>query len=118
MSAHTPLILDPLLSKDEVKRLITIKSDSTLYSLIRKGEFPAPITLTDSGARVAWPQSRVAAWIQTRKDLAAQLGAAGRASGPKPRQLVAQLKRQHPDWSDEQCVTQAKLIVTSKKATT
>lgn len=88
-TAPTPLILDPLLSKAEVKRLCTISSDSTLYSLIRKGAFPAPITLTDSGSRVAWPQSRIASWIEARKDLAAQLGTAGRALGPKLRQLVA-----------------------------
>lgn len=83
------MVPDPLLSRDEVKRLCSIKSDSTLYELIRRGAFPAPITLTDSGARVAWPQSRVAAWIEARKQVADQLGSSGRALGPKLRQLVA-----------------------------
>lgn len=33
---------------------------------------------------------------------------------PEVARLAAQLQRQHPDWSAEQCATQAKLTVTSK----
>ena len=37
---------------------------------------------------------------------------------PEVAKLASYLKRQHPDWSNEQCVTQAKLIVTSRKPNT
>lgn len=33
---------------------------------------------------------------------------------PEVARLAAQLKRQHPSWSEEKCLIQAKLIVTSK----
>lgn len=37
---------------------------------------------------------------------------------PEVARLAVQLKRQHPDWSERHCITQAKLIVTSKTTET
>lgn len=43
---------------------LTALSRSSLYSYIKNGEFPAPIKI---GKRaVAWPEARVADWINQR----------------------------------------------------
>lgn len=47
-------------------------SRSSLYDKIRRGEFPAPVSLGASA--VAWVESEVSAWIQTRIE-------AGRTTG-------------------------------------
>jgi prophage regulatory protein len=47
-------------------------SRSSLYDKIRRGEFPAPVSLGASA--VAWVESEVNAWIQTRIE-------AGRTTG-------------------------------------
>jgi len=39
-------------------------SRSTLYELIARGEFPAPVHLTERA--VAWPRTAVDAWIAAR----------------------------------------------------
>ena len=41
-------------------------SRSSIYLLISKGEFPAPIALT--GRAVAWPSDAVQTWIDSRID--------------------------------------------------
>ena len=38
---------------------------STIYKLIKNGDFPAPVKLTGSRA-VAWPSCAVDAWIASR----------------------------------------------------
>ena len=38
---------------------------STIYDLMAKGQFPRPVKLT--GRAVAWPESEVAAWLESRK---------------------------------------------------
>lgn len=51
-------------------------SRSTLYALIQKGDFPAPISL---GARaVAWPSEEIDAWIHRR----IQMGRLGQRANP------------------------------------
>jgi prophage regulatory protein len=37
---------------------------STIYALIARGEFPRAVKLT--GKAVAWPESRIAEWLQSR----------------------------------------------------
>ncbi len=43
---------------------ITGLSRSTLYALMSRGAFPKPIKLT--GKAVAWPESRIDAWLAER----------------------------------------------------
>lgn len=38
---------------------------STLYALIKKGDFPKPVKITGARA-VAWPSLAVNAWVQSR----------------------------------------------------
>lgn len=52
-----------LLRRQQVEAL-TGMARSTLYALIARGEFPAPIKLT--GRAVAWPSDVVGAWIDSR----------------------------------------------------
>lgn len=49
---------------------VTGMARSTLYALIARGEFPAPIKLTERA--VAWPSDAVAAWIESRIQAASQ----------------------------------------------
>ncbi|HBX37872.1 MAG TPA: transcriptional regulator [Pseudohongiella sp.] len=41
-------------------------SKSTMYRLIRKGEFPAPVSLTGCRA-VAWRADEIETWISNRR---------------------------------------------------
>jgi prophage regulatory protein len=52
-----------LLNRQSVQTRTTL-SRSSLYAMIAKGEFPAPIKI--SGRRVAWPERTVNDWIQSR----------------------------------------------------
>ena len=52
-----------LLRKNEVLERTGLKQ-STMYYLISKSEFPAPVKL--SKRAVAWRESEVLAWIQSR----------------------------------------------------
>lgn len=52
---------DRLIRKTEVKAMIGVTSNSTLYGWVLAGTFPAPVRL---GERiVAWRLSEVQAWI-------------------------------------------------------
>lgn len=55
-----PTIILPI---DEVKRRVGL-SKSTIYDLVRKEEFPAPVQLTKN--RVGWLESEVEDWIAER----------------------------------------------------
>ena len=48
---------------------ITGLSRTTIYALMARGEFPKPIKLT--GKAVAWPESKIAAWLVERAKVAA-----------------------------------------------
>lgn len=48
--------------KEVVRR--TSLSRATVYRLVQSGEFPRPVSLT--GARAAWVEAEVAAWMQSR----------------------------------------------------
>ena len=39
---------------------------STLYDYIAAGTFPAPVKLSEDGRSVAWRESQVRAWIESR----------------------------------------------------
>jgi prophage regulatory protein len=57
-----------LLRRGEVERLTGL-SRSTLYEWMKRGDFPQPVKL---GARiVAWRESDVAAWLESREQRAA-----------------------------------------------
>ncbi len=86
----TPAIPDRLLPTDETCSRVGGVSKSTLLAWVREGTFPAPIPLTPGGTRVAFLESQVNAWIQQRAQVAAQLGAAGRAKSPNPRARAPQ----------------------------
>ena len=54
---------DRLLRLNEVEALVSLRK-STVYHLMKKGEFPRCVQIT---ARcVAWPESRVLQWVQDR----------------------------------------------------
>jgi prophage regulatory protein len=55
--------LDRLLFPDEVRAMVRL-SEPTIYRLRRKGKFPAPILLGEK--RVAYRQSEIEAWIESR----------------------------------------------------
>jgi len=44
---------------------LTGLSRSTLYDLMARGEFPRPVHL--SVRAVAWPESEITAWLESRK---------------------------------------------------
>lgn len=52
-----------LLSRQKVQSKTTL-SRSSIYDMIARGEFPKPLKI--SGRRVAWLESSVDAWIQSR----------------------------------------------------
>ena len=52
-----------LLDRKKVQSKTTL-SRSSIYDLIAKGEFPKPVKI--SGRRVAWLESSVDAWIESR----------------------------------------------------
>lgn len=54
-----------LLKRPEVREKTSL-SDSELYRQIGAGTFPRPIRLTPNGRAVAWLESEVDAWIESR----------------------------------------------------
>lgn len=48
---------------------LTGLSRSTIYDLMAKGIFPRPVHL--SVRAVAWPESEITAWLESRKSLRA-----------------------------------------------
>lgn len=60
--------------QNEIKKLIRIKtvinltglSKSYIYELRNKGQFPQTIQLVPGGASVAWVESEILAWIDSR----------------------------------------------------
>lgn len=67
-----PTIQNPatLLGRSRVQERTTL-SRSSLYAMIARGEFPAPVKI--SGRRVAWPEATVNEWIQSRIDSASAI---------------------------------------------
>ena len=39
---------------------------STVWSLVKKREFPAPVPIHDGGRAIGWPSNEVQAWIENR----------------------------------------------------
>lgn len=55
---------DRILRRPEVQTRTGL-SRSTIYAMLAEGAFPAPVRL---GARaVGWPESEIAAWLESRK---------------------------------------------------
>jgi prophage regulatory protein len=54
---------DQLLRLPQVEALVGLRK-SSLYDLIKRGEFPQPVKL--SRRAVCWPESAVQGWIQSR----------------------------------------------------
>ena len=59
--SYTPPVL--LLRLPDVLRIAGI-SKTTLYGLIKAGEFPAPVSL--GGRAVAWASTEVEAWVANK----------------------------------------------------
>jgi prophage regulatory protein len=57
--------LEPLLRRPELKKFVGLKN-TQLDLLIKAGDFPAPIKLSDGGRAVAWLESEVRAWQASR----------------------------------------------------
>lgn len=56
---------EKLLGIKEVKDITTL-SHTTIYKLIKRGEFPAPLKIT--GKSSAWLYSEIIEWIDRLKD--------------------------------------------------
>ena len=50
--------------RPEVESLTGL-SRTTIYKLMSSGDFPRPVRLTKKA--VAWPESTIAAWLESRK---------------------------------------------------
>ena len=59
--------LDPLMRRQSVEQ-VTGLTTSTLYRLVKLGDFPAPLQLTKGV--VAWKQQEVTQWIGSRPRVA------------------------------------------------
>jgi prophage regulatory protein len=57
--------IEKFLPRPEVLHMVGIKSPTTLYDLIRRGEFPKPYSVTVG--RKCWALSEIQAWIAERK---------------------------------------------------
>ena len=62
MSSGPPVAGDPLLTKAEVKVILRVKSDATIWRWCRRGRMPRPYQL---GGRVVWFQSEIDAFISS-----------------------------------------------------
>ena len=60
---ETPAPAERLLRRLDVADLTSIRSRSTLYDMIRRGDFPPPVKL---GRSSAWRESEVRRWIADR----------------------------------------------------
>lgn len=58
---------------------ITGLSRSAIYALMARGEFPRPIKLT--GKAVAWPESAIRQWLESRSHAPANLSSLPRFEG-------------------------------------
>lgn len=76
------VLRDRLLRLAEVEQIVSLRK-SSLYVLMKRGEFPRCVQLT--GRCVAWPESRVLQWVQDRiaasTAQAAQADLVGQAEG-------------------------------------
>lgn len=54
---------DKHLRRPEVESLTGL-GRTTIYDLMARGQFPRPVKLT--GKAVAWPESKVAEWLDSR----------------------------------------------------
>ena len=59
-----PVILEPLLDIKGVKQVYNIKSDTTIYQMIKRGELPAPKKIGPRCSR--WVPSEIAAHINAQ----------------------------------------------------
>jgi prophage regulatory protein len=57
-------MIDRLLSRREVEAICSL-SRSSLYAMMAKGQFPKPARL--SARRVAWRESDIKVWIDSRQ---------------------------------------------------
>lgn len=61
---QTPPIQERLLRRQDVAELTGIRANSTLYDMIRRGDFPSPVKLSTRSS--AWRESDIRQWIATR----------------------------------------------------
>ena len=58
--------LRTILRRDDVMRATGYRS-TQLAELVKKGEFPRPIKLSDGGRAIGWFEDEVAAWQASRE---------------------------------------------------
>jgi prophage regulatory protein len=89
--AAAPAFLDEVLTApragDSVRHMPDVVgrvgvSEQTIYAWIRKGEFPAPFSLSPTGRKVAWLESQIDHWLADRFKAAHAKG--GRRELPRP----------------------------------
>jgi prophage regulatory protein len=51
-------------------KTVTGLGRSTIYAMVAKGKFPAPVPLTDEGREVGWDSNAVDAWVAARGQIA------------------------------------------------
>jgi predicted DNA-binding transcriptional regulator AlpA len=56
-----------LLRRDEVMARVGVKNYSTIWRWMRRGEFPEPLRLTVVQPRVAWRESDIRNWVNSRQ---------------------------------------------------
>ena len=59
-------IIDRFLARPAVLDMVGIKSPSTLYQLIKQGDFPPPYSITEG--RKGWSLAEIQNWICNRKN--------------------------------------------------
>jgi predicted DNA-binding transcriptional regulator AlpA len=64
MSQNFTVITDTFIPKNEVRKVIGEPSDTTLWRMWSKGDFPKPITI--SANRKVWLKSEIEAWMTSR----------------------------------------------------
>nr|WP_163500835.1 AlpA family transcriptional regulator [Halomonas socia] len=55
-----------LLRLPEVRKRVGL-STPTIYRLMKKGDFPGSVKLTPNGRAVAWLESEVDSWVESRQ---------------------------------------------------
>jgi predicted DNA-binding transcriptional regulator AlpA len=60
-----PVVDDPMVRPSGAMQMLGL-SRTTLYRMVRRKEFPAPVALTAGGA-IGWPSSVIRQWIEERR---------------------------------------------------
>lgn len=76
LASHPPALPDIALIRLPLVLEITALSKTTIYAMVTRGEFPAPVQCGKRSAR--WRLSEVSNWVQARQTGTVGVGAASR----------------------------------------